>query len=90
MKLIILIILVSVGYLAGSTACKAQIVQYTNQYGQPVMTAVVTGNTIVYSNQYGQPIGSAIQTPMATPTPVSTPVPIPAMLPLMPMIGIPK
>ena len=74
--------------------CQAQTTTYSNQYGQPVAKAQITGNTTVYSNQYGQPIGYAQTTPQSPPvdpTPLQAPQPqqfVPLTFP--PLMEMPK
>lgn len=55
MKKIILL-----GAVLAGTA-HAQQTFYTDQYGQPQMTAVQVGNQTFYTDRYGSPIGSSIQ-----------------------------
>ena len=87
----LIFIAIVVAYLAGSSSCKAQTtVQYSNQYGQPIGTATITGGITIYSNQYGQPIGTAISQPLPMPTapmPLLQTLPSLPVLPLMPMLG---
>ena len=77
--------------------CQAQTTTYSNQYGQPVAKAQITGNTTVYSNQYGQPIGYAQTTPQSVPSVPSVPTPpqppqVQQFVPLTfpPLIEMPK
>ena len=43
--------------LAGTA--QAQQTFYTDQYGQPTMTAIQVGNQTFYTDRYGSPIGSS-------------------------------
>ena len=50
--------------LAGTA--NAQQTFYTDQYGQPTMTAIQHGNQTFYTDRYGSPIGTSIQQPTQT------------------------
>lgn len=72
------------GMLIGAKYCHAQnnvqgAIQYLNQYGQPVGTAVTNGNQTIYSNQWGQVIGYADQNPGMMTT---APAPLPGVIPV--------
>ena len=56
MKKIILL-----GAVLAGTA-HAQQTFYTDQYGQPTMTAIQVGNQTFYTDKYGSPIGSSFST----------------------------
>lgn len=63
---------------------------YSNQYGQPIGSSTVIGNTTYYSNQYGQPVGTATAPTYTPPVPRSPPVaaPIAPVMPLLPMMPV--
>lgn len=64
---------------------------YSNQYGQPIGSSTVIGNTTYYSNQYGQPVGTATAPTYTPPVYRSPPVaasvaPVMPSLPMMPVL----
>ena len=80
------------GYGFGSASCHAQnnvqgAIQYLNQYGQPVGTAVTNGNQTIYSNQWGQVIGYANQNPgMVVTAPLPGVIPVQNIFQPLPML----
>jgi len=73
-----------------SITCSAQTTQISNQYGQPIGTAVTTGSTTIYSNQYGQPIATTITQPIAMPMAtlsIAQPLNLLPLLQMSPMLG---
>jgi hypothetical protein len=54
--------LILLGAVLAGTA-HAQQTFYTDQYGQPQMTAIQVGNQTFFTDRYGAPIGTAIQQP---------------------------
>ena len=50
--------LILLGAVLAGTA-HAQQTFYTDQYGQPSMTAIQVGNQTFYTDRYGSPIGSS-------------------------------